>query len=333
MPTEKPGHLLVEEAPPTSSAIENELPTYRAICNRAVFGLLCGVLASFSYANLGFLIFAVLAVALGLSANVAIKRNPDILTGRRLANAGIALGLIFGLTVLTYTTLQSVMLDRDASKFAQLYGKVLKEGSFGDALLYRQPPQQRENKTAEDAEKDFEKMKARERGMIDIRMAPLTNLRKAAQSKDSRLHFVKIESKGVDEGHTGQVGYFATALFEVEGPTAKNKSGGNQFALVLLKGQTKGRHYEWWVDDVVYPYAPSRSRWRRSRSTTGTDTRRVVIDLAFSSCQFPVASFRPSVSDWQLRNWRLSTGHRSSSTGRSPRVRLPRRADRPPAPG
>jgi Domain of unknown function (DUF4190) len=256
VPTEKPGHLLVEEAPPTSSAIENELPTYRAISNRAVASVICGVLASFSFAHLGFLVFAVLAVVLGLSANVAIKRAPDILTGRRLANAGIALGLIFGLTVSTYTALQSLILTSEATRFAKFYGKVLKERSYGEVLLYRQPPQSRENKTGADAEKELASMRARERGMVDMRMAPLTNLHKALAPKDAELHFVKIESQGVDEGHVGQVSYFATALFEVEGPTAKTKSGGNQYTLVLLKGQTKGRHYEWWVEDVVYPYAP-----------------------------------------------------------------------------
>jgi hypothetical protein len=256
VPTEKPGHLLVEEAPPKSSAIENELPTYRAICNRAVFSLLCGVLASFSFANIWFVVLAVLAIALGLSANVAIKRNPDMLTGRRLANAGITLGLIFGLTVVTYTAITSFILSREAGSFATQYAKVLKEGSLGDALLLRQPPETRKNKTAVIAEKELADMKTKERGMVELRMAPFTNLRKALVPKDAHLHFVTIESQGVDESHVGQVNYFATALFEVEGPLSKNQSGGNQYALVLLKGESKGRHYGWWVDEVIYPYSP-----------------------------------------------------------------------------
>jgi hypothetical protein len=256
VPTEKPGHLVVEEATPTTSPIENELPTYRAISNRAVFSVIFGVLASFSFANLGFLVFAVLAVVLGWTANLAIRRNPDILTGRRLANVGIAMGLVFGLTVLTYTMLQGFILGREATKFALAYAKILKDGSFGDALLYRQPPQIRENKTAADAEKDLADMRKKERGMIDIRMAPLTNLRKALAAKDSHLDFVRIENQGVDEGHVGQITYYAAALYEVEGPAAKGASGGHQYALALLKGTTKGRHYEWWVDDIVYPYVP-----------------------------------------------------------------------------
>jgi hypothetical protein len=256
VPTEKPGQLLVEEAPPTSSAIENELPTYRAICNRAVASLLCGALASFSFANLGFVIFAVLAVVLGLSAHVAIKRNPDILTGRRLANAGIGLGLVFGLTVVTYSTIQSFILAREARKFAVFYAKVLKEGGIGDAMLYRQPPNLREKKTAADVEKEFAEMKARERGMMEMRMASLTGLQKALKPKDAHLDFVAIESQGVDEGHVGQIGYFATALFDVEGAAPSKNAAGANNALLLLKGAPKGRHYEWWVDEVIYPYTP-----------------------------------------------------------------------------
>jgi hypothetical protein len=256
VPTEKPGQLLVEEAPPTSSAIENELPTYRAICTRAVVSVVCGLLASFSFANVGFLIFAALAVVLGLWANVAIKRNPDILTGRRLANAGIALGLVFGLTVVTYTTIQGFLLAREARKFAVFYAKVLKEGGPGDAMLYRQPPHIREKKTAADVEKEMADMKARERGMMEMRMSQLLGLQKALKPKDAHLDFVAIESQGVDEGHVGQVGYFATALFDVEGAAPSKNAPGANHAMLLLKGQPKGRHYEWWVDEVIYPYAP-----------------------------------------------------------------------------
>ncbi len=257
MPTDKPGQLLVEEAPPTTSPIENEIPTYRAIDNRAVASVICGVLASFSFAHIGFLVFAVAAVVLGLLANVEIKRKLDMLTGRRLANTGVALGLVFGLTVVTYTGIQTFILTREATKFATFYGKVLKEGTFGDAMLYRQPPETRKGKTAEEVEAEFNAMKAKERGMMEIRMGPFNNLRKALGPKGSHLDFVRIQSQGVDDSHPGQIGYFAAALYEVGSPLAKDSSGGNQYAVVLLKGESKGRHYEWWVEEVQFPVAPN----------------------------------------------------------------------------
>ena len=256
MPTDQTGPLTAEEAPPKTSAIENELPSYRAISIRAVFSVVCGLMAAFSLADLTFLVFAVLAVILGLVAHRAIKRTPDVLTGRGLANTGITLGLIFGLGVLTYTAVQNFILARDASKFADMYAKVLKEGSFGDALLLRSDGETRKTKTAAEMEKDFDAMKARDRGLAEQRMAPLNNLRKALAPKDAHIHLVGIEDQGVDDGRTGRVGYFALALFEIEGPPSKSGSESKQFALAILKAMAKGRHYDWYVEDLVFPYMP-----------------------------------------------------------------------------
>ena len=225
----------------------------------AVVSVICGVLASFSFANLTFLIFAVLAVVLGLMANVAIKRHPDLLTGRRLANAGIAMGLIFGLVVITYTTVHNFILGREAASFAGVYARVLKEGSFGDALLYREASEARNTKTAADAEKEFEKMRAQGRAMTDQRMASLVNLRKALAPKDAHLHFIDIERQGLDESLGNLIQYFAAALYEVEDPSAKGEKA-HQYALALFKGVPKGRHYDWWVEDVHFPYMPKSYR-------------------------------------------------------------------------
>lgn len=258
MPTDQPGHLIAEEAPPQASPIENELPTYRAISNRAVFSLICGVLASFSFADLDFLAFAVLAVILGVLANRAIARTPDVLTGTRLANAGIALGLIFGLTVITYTAVQTYILRREASRFAKDYARILAEGSVGDLLLYREPPEMRKDHTSEAKQKEFDEMKMRERVMMEQRLSPLLNLNKALKSKGARLVFRGIEGQGVDDSISSGVYYFAAALYDVEGVTLPGaKSPQTLHALAIFKGRPKGRHYEWWTDDLRFPYQPS----------------------------------------------------------------------------
>jgi hypothetical protein len=258
VPTDQPGHLIAEEAPPKESPIENELPTYRAISSRAVLGLLCGALASFSFASSNFLVFAVLAIVLGILANRAIRRSPDVLTGARLANAGIAMGLIFGLTVLTYTFLHNFIIRREATRFAQEYAKVFEEGSLGDLLLYREPPLRRKDQAAADREKELEKMNPRDRMMFETRMGPMLELRKAVSAKGTQMHFVRIEGEGVDDSMAGGVFYFAAALYEVEGAPAGAKGEGDahRYALALFKGLAKGRHYEWWVDDVRFPYQP-----------------------------------------------------------------------------
>jgi hypothetical protein len=254
--TDQTGQLIAEEAPPQPSAIENELPSYRAISTRAVFSVICGALAIFSFADLTFLVFAVLALFLGVMANVAIKRNPDLLTGRRLANVGIGLGLVYGLTVITYTTVQSYILTREASKFALVYAKILKEGSLGDALLYRVDASMRKDRTAASMEEEFEKQRSKERAMADQKFVGLLNVRRALTQNDDHLHLLGIENQGEDEGRVGHIGYFAFALYELEGPPTKGDSGTRRFALAILKGSLNGRHYDWIAEDVIFPYQP-----------------------------------------------------------------------------
>jgi hypothetical protein len=255
--TDQTSRVLVDESAEAPPAIENELPTYRAISTRAIFSLICGILASFSFANLFLLIFAALAVVLGVLANLAIKRHPDMLTGRGLANAGIALGLVFGLVTATYTGVQSFVLTQAASKFGREYAEAVQSGSLGKMLWYNLHPDMRKNKSPEETLREFETAKAKERMMMDQKTAPVQSLRKRlVSSKDETFHFVDIETQGLDEGPGKEIGYFATALFEVEGPGNKDFPEKKQHALAIFKGRTKGRHYEWWVEDVKYPYQP-----------------------------------------------------------------------------
>ena len=78
-----------------AAAIENEIPTYRAISKLAVTSLLCGVFSVLTFADPAFLILVVLAIITGLWAQVRIRRMPDILTGSRLAQTGTALAVVF----------------------------------------------------------------------------------------------------------------------------------------------------------------------------------------------------------------------------------------------
>jgi hypothetical protein len=255
--TDQTSRLTVEEPTPTPPAIENELPTYRAISTRAVFSALCGIMASFSFASLYFLAFAVLAIVLGILANVAIKRYPDMLTGRRLANAGIAMGLVFGLVASTYTGAQAFILKREATRFGREYADLFQNGSLGEILWLNLHPEMRKSKSAAQVQSEFESAKNKERMMVDQKTAPTRSLRKRLSSaKDQKFHFVDIESQGVDESQPRSIAYFASALFEVEGPATKDFPEPKQYALAIFKGIPKGRHYEWWVENVVFPYQP-----------------------------------------------------------------------------
>ena len=239
--------------PADSSPIENELPTYRAISSRAVLSILCGILGIFSIANSFFFIFAVLAVVLGFSADWNIQRYPDILTGRRLAQTGVAMGLIFGLGVFTVFSVQGFIRTRNAESFAKHYADVFKTGELADLLWLEIPPTQRKSVSTEEVLQKIQSAKKKEAAMFSMKIGPLRSLKKRLDaSKDHELHFVRIEAEG-REGITP----VALALFEVHGPATKDFPE-NEYAAVTLKGSSEGgKGYEWWADSFTHPYKPS----------------------------------------------------------------------------
>jgi hypothetical protein len=235
--------------------IPNQLPAYRAISPLAVLSLFFGILAIFSFAHQFFYVFSILAIGMGILANRAIRRYPDMLTGGSLAKAGITLGLIFGLASGTYTGVQTLVRTRAAESFARKFVEIVKSPSEGDVLWYSLHPVQRKDKTATQVLQEFEAAKTKERMMAEQKTAPLRSLRKRlASSKDEDLHFVKIQSVGPDESRGTEVNIYAVALFEVEGPGNKEFPEKHQYAAAILKGTSKGRQYEWWIDDMKFPY-------------------------------------------------------------------------------
>jgi hypothetical protein len=236
-----------------SSPIENELPTYRAISSRAVLSVLCGVLSLFSIANSFFFVFAVLAVVLGLTADWNVQRYPDILTGRRLAQTGVALGLIFGLGIFTVSAVRGYLHTRNAESFARHYADVFKTGTLADLLWLEIPPGPRKSISTTEVVEKLQSAKKKEAVMYEMKTGSLRKLKKQLDSsKDHELHFVKIEAEGSD-----RLDLVALALFEVHGPATKDFPD-EPYAAVTLKGTSdSGKGYEWWVDDFKYPYKPS----------------------------------------------------------------------------
>jgi hypothetical protein len=244
----------VETEPAESSAIENELPTYRAISSRAVLSILCGVLALFSLAHPFFYVFALLAVLLGFTADRNIQRFPDILTGRGLAQAGVAMGLSFGLGVFTITTVQGFIRFRNAANFAQYYADVVKTKGVEYLIWLELPPLQRKSLEPEEAMEKMRTTRKQDIAMYEARTGPFRHLKKRMDStEDQDIHFVKIESEGT-EGLT----IVALALFEIHGTPTKDFPDEKQYALAVMKGTKEGgKGYEWWVDELRFPYRPS----------------------------------------------------------------------------
>ncbi|MGC8639003.1 MAG: DUF4190 domain-containing protein [Isosphaeraceae bacterium] len=239
--------------PAVVSAIENELPTYRAISTQAVFSIVCGILALLSVANSYFFLFAILAVVLGVLADRKIQRYPDVLTGRGLAKAGVAMGLIFGLGIFTYSTVQGVIHSHKARDFAKYYADVIKTKGMAELLWLQLPPSQRKSVSPAEALEKWQGSKRQEQAMLEIKITDLRNLKKRLDSsQDQEIRFVKLENEG-SEGLT----LYAQALYEVHGPATKNFPE-KEYALVTFKGivEEGQKGYGWLEEGVAYPYKP-----------------------------------------------------------------------------
>jgi hypothetical protein len=252
--TDQTTTTLVSENQPAGSAIENELPTYRAISARAILSLICGVLAVCSFAHPSFYAFTVLAIGLGIMAHRAINRYPDILTGHGLANAGIALGLTFGLISGTVSSVQYFVRSNQAKIFGKQYEDVLQGHLLSEFIWYNMHPDYRKEKTPAQALQEFEQNVGKNKPMVEQKMGDLLALqRRLASSKDQKVHFVSIEGIGEDNSRS-ELQVYGLGLYEVEGPATKQFPQEHEYALAIFKARPKGRHYDWWVEDIKFPY-------------------------------------------------------------------------------
>jgi hypothetical protein len=239
--------------------IENEIPTYRAISTHAILSVACGVLSACSFAHWFFYVFAVLAVGLGIWAHWRIQQLPDILTGKFLANAGIGLGLIFGLGSGTVSTVQHLVRVKQATLFANKYLEVLRGADLSEMLWYNAHPDTKKGKTAAQIMEELDS-KPRERKMMEMSMGPMAKMLKLHQrlssTKGQNVKFVRIEAVGDDEGLGADMKIYALALYEIDGPTSTAFPEEREYAIALMKARRTGRIYDWWVDSVIYPVNP-----------------------------------------------------------------------------
>lgn len=235
-----------------SSAIENELPAYRAISAQAIISLLLGVLSILSIADSTFLAAAAAAVVLGILADRKIQRFPDMLTGKGFAQAGVALGLIFGLGSVTYTTVLSYYRTQSATKFAKMYIEVLKNDPIENVVWWKFPPETRKEKSPTAIMSELQKA-VKDPSMLSVHTSVFDHLRgRLKTSKEEQIRFSKIEMTG-SEG----LEVFAAALLELTGPGSKDYPDKKQFALLLLKGKPERGKIDWYVQKLDYPYTPA----------------------------------------------------------------------------
>ncbi len=243
-------NVSLKTADQTSSVIENELSAYRAISTAAVFALIFGVLSVLSFASLYFLAFSVLAIFLGFKAEKTIQKFPDMFTGRRFAQTGFGLGLIFGLTAFTIVNVQGFLRANSAKTFAREMESTFQKGTLEQVIWNMQAPALRGTMTPKEL---VEKMRGKDgapQQMVDAQFASVKSIKDALSSPGSEIHFASIERHGDIE-----LTMYAAALFEIHDPQSKNAEDKERFALASMKAMrnSKGK-YEWWVDDIKFPY-------------------------------------------------------------------------------
>jgi hypothetical protein len=248
-----------EKADLVASPIENELPTYRAISPLAVWSLVFGLVGALGFANLWFLVFAALAIVAGVLGLRRIGEQPDVLTGRGFAQAGIGLGLVFMLSTLTIAFTQQFLLRRRAEAFVRnSITKVFNDRDLASALWFRETPDARREQTPEQVYKRINDPGNSDPMRAQMFAGPATNLINLLQSQSD----AKVEFAGIERADYEGITPVALAVLEIkglhheEGEKAGHKhEAGEEFIGVVIKGQGDGRNEAWWVEDYLYPYA------------------------------------------------------------------------------
>jgi hypothetical protein len=229
-----------------ASAIENEIPSYRAISRMAVFSLLLGLASVLTFASPWFALAGLGAIATGVVATRTIRRYSDLLTGAKLAQVGIAMGLVFGISALTFGVVQKLKVKQSASTFASQYAEVLAKGDLANAVWFRVDPAGRKTSDPKTF-LDEVKKNTRNPDVIETYLGGVQRLHQAKGEKGD-VHFLRMERHGLD-GITP----FAFAAFEVHGKNAEGKDE-DSYALVELRSPPDAPSFDWYIKEFIYPY-------------------------------------------------------------------------------
>jgi hypothetical protein len=246
------------QAPPSAvpsdrvPAIENEIPTYRAIHPPAVISLVLGILSILSFAHPAFVLAGLAAILTGVVATRTIRRLADVLTGSGLAQAGIALGLIFSLSSVTVILVQSFLLTRDIQQFAARYCQTLTSGNKDETYFLCLPPALRAGKAPKEAIDMITAGMPHGNEEFTMRYDAYKKVLDRMTTPGQAARVDALEGKGVDG-----VTPFGTVRLRLTGPAQQGKWETEEFALILIRGAAEHGRTEWYVEELRYPYQPS----------------------------------------------------------------------------
>lgn len=245
------------------SAIENEIPEYRAISPLAITSLFFGLASALSFADLWFVIAGAIAVVFGWLALRDIQRFPTVLTGKSIAQTGIGLALAFCLSSTTITLLNVMILNQKASAFGRSFEKVLQSNNLADVVWYRSHPTGRSGATPREMIEQLEKSSP-DKLAYEEHVGPARSLMARASRPGAKLTFQEVEKSGNDRMST-----YAVLLYKIEGggeahedhdhkdsaPHSQNPADADPvYAAVEIKSEPEDPPYSWFVSNILFPY-------------------------------------------------------------------------------
>jgi hypothetical protein len=233
-------------APESVPVIENELPSYRAISAGAVASLLLGLVSILSFADYWFLVAGAAAVVVGALSVRRINRYNDVLTGRGLAQAGIAMGLVFSVSAATIGYVSAMMLERSARGYGRSFAKTLQTGTLAEIAWHRLQPSMRKGKNPETMLTEMAGVQ--DPSAMEAYLGGLRAIQGRVSQPNQTVRFVEIEASGYE-----RLTPYAFALYELDGPGEDGKDK-HEYALAELKSDPELPGLNWYVSDVVYPY-------------------------------------------------------------------------------
>lgn len=264
-------HAAATPATPIS-AIENELPTYRAISPLAVGSVVLGLVGGLAFANLMFVAASVLAVLTGGLALWRIREQPEALTGRGFAQTGIVLGLVTGLSSVTIDFTQNFMMTRAAESYVRdEIVPILAARDLNGALWLKTHPDQRRGMTPEQVMEMYRQRNESDPMSFQMAAGKVLSLHKMLEDQpDAKIVFERIEHSNFDGLTPVAVGLLRIDGLKQQGEAHAEDDDHDHSLAVKVGPETPGREYvgvmikavgdagnqSWWVEDYVYPYQP-----------------------------------------------------------------------------
>ena len=240
---------MAAEIPGPSVGLDYVIPAYRAVSPTAVVSLLLGLLAVASFVEPTFFAASALAIVVGLVADRKIRRMPEVYTGRGLAQAGIAMGLVFGLAAGTNMIVNAMIIRRGANAFGREVAKALDSAELERVVHLKMPSDARKELKAGEALERLRKAGASSPDIYVTEVGAIEAIISRIKGGLGHVEFEEVESTA----HAGVVPV-AGARVRITGPPEPKGVPTGDHAWLELKGEFgTGR---WHLGTVKYPYEP-----------------------------------------------------------------------------